>query len=380
MNILYLAEDYFTSAVHHHLCEALEQQDLNMQLFAVNRPSNRNRSLIVHDTECGYSLNTSVLTGSELLYKTIFPHKISTKYRMLSEKADLSAITLTHAATLFSEGALAYKLYKKHGIPYIITIRNSDYFFYAKKMPHLWHLGRKILQAAKAVVFITPFYQKIFFTHPLFRDLKNSILHKSIVIPNGVNPFWLQNRHLKHEEAHEPYKLLYVGRFEACKNIPCIVNALLEARKKHPNLELHIVGGGGNRQKEIEQLINQHKDCIIWHGIITDKAQLMNIYRSCHVFIMPSFETFGLVYIEALSQGLPVLYGQNSGFDGVYPEGTVGYHTAKTDNNDIATHIIRLIQAYPHFLTAIATLSLDDYQWQNIAAKYKMLYEAVLKS
>ncbi|MDR1757880.1 MAG: glycosyltransferase family 4 protein [Bacteroidales bacterium] len=380
MNVLYLAEDYFTSAVHHHLCEELEKQDVNIQLFTVDRPSNRNRSLILHDTPCQYTLSVSELSGREWLYKAVFPYKINTKYRMLSEKVDTSTIMLTHAATLFSEGALSYKLYKEHKIPYIITIRNSDYFFYAKKMPHLWRQGREILQAAKAIVFITPFYQKIFFSHPFFRDLKDSVLQKSIVISNGVNPFWLENRHIMENLAGEPYKLLYVGRFEDCKNIPSVVKALLKVREQYPNLKLHIVGGTGNRQKEIEKLINRHADCIVWHGIITDKIQLRNIYRSCHIFVMPSFETFGLVYVEALSQGLPILYGKDSGFDGVYPDGMVGFRATKTDSNDIAARIVRLIQARPQILTNIAKLSLDDYQWQNIAKKYKILYETMLKS
>jgi glycosyltransferase involved in cell wall biosynthesis len=56
------------------------------------------------------------------------------------------------------------------------------------------------------------------------------------------------------------------------------------------------------------------------------KEKLLNNYRNSDIFIMPSYnETFGLVYIEAMSQGLPIIYTQNEGVDGYFKEGSVGY-------------------------------------------------------
>ena len=55
------------------------------------------------------------------------------------------------------------------------------------------------------------------------------------------------------------------------------------------------------------------------------------------IFVMPSrYETFGLVYVEALSQGLPVIYTRGQGFDGQIPDGEVGYSVKCNDVNEIA--------------------------------------------
>ena len=53
---------------------------------------------------------------------------------------------------------------------------------------------------------------------------------------------------------------------------------------------------------------------------------MIPFYKSAHIFVMPSLtETFGIVFIEALSQGLPLIYTKGQGIDGYFPQGFVGY-------------------------------------------------------
>ena len=63
--------------------------------------------------------------------------------------------------------------------------------------------------------------------------------------------------------------------------------------------------------------MNSYKEYMTYYGEITDKKTLKNLYRENDMFVMPSKnETFGLVYIEALLQGLPILYAKNEGIEG----------------------------------------------------------------
>lgn len=89
------------------------------------------------------------------------------------------------------------------------------------------------------------------------------------------------------------------------------------------------------------------------------------------LFVMPSHsETFGLVYLEALSQGLPVLYTKGQGIDGVFTA-SVGEAVNSRSVSSIGDGIKKIIQKYDSYK------SIDDmsgYSWFSIAKKYKQIY------
>ena len=95
------------------------------------------------------------------------------------------------------------------------------------------------------------------------------------------------------------------------------------------------------------------------------------------IFILPSTsETFGLVYIEALTQNLPVIYTKGEGFDGIYPEGMVGYSTKFGDIDDIVNILKLIINRYDELVCNINQLILNvDFDWNQIAKKYVSKYE-----
>ena len=100
--------------------------------------------------------------------------------------------------------------------------------------------------------------------------------------------------------------------------------------------------------------------------------------RQSDIFIMPSHtETFGLVYAEAMSQGLPVLYTKGQGFDGHFPDGTVGYAVNDHDPTDVAEKIKEAVAHYD-VLARNAYESSIRFSWDTIADRYKGLYEDIL--
>ena len=99
--------------------------------------------------------------------------------------------------------------------------------------------------------------------------------------------------------------------------------------------------------------------------------------RQSDIFVMPSKpETFGLVYVEALSQNLPIVYTKGEGFDGFFPEGEVGYSAISGNVASIAEVIMKVIHNYPIIVNNITRLSLEkDFSWPLIATKYMKLYK-----
>ena len=88
---------------------------------------------------------------------------------------------------------------------------------------------------------------------------------------------------------------------------------------------------------------------------------------------MPSIhETFGLVYVEALSQGLSVLYTKNEGIDGIFDE-KVGESVHPTHLQEIID-ALRLLLSQPNNYEALATNKFDLFSWRHIATKYQEIY------
>lgn len=89
------------------------------------------------------------------------------------------------------------------------------------------------------------------------------------------------------------------------------------------------------------------------------------MFAESDIFVMVSHsETFGLVYIEALSQGLPILYTRGQGIDGTLKE-KIGEAADSYDENSIKKAICRLIDEYEQYEPI--GKSLYRFSWDNIA-------------
>jgi len=104
------------------------------------------------------------------------------------------------------------------------------------------------------------------------------------------------------------------------------------------------------------------------------KEELINIYRNNDIFIMPSIhETFGLVYAEAMSQGLPIIYTKGQGFDGQFLEGIVGYHVNCKDPKDIYKRIKDILKNYES-ISNNCIKKANKFNWGKISDQYHNIY------
>ena len=92
---------------------------------------------------------------------------------------------------------------------------------------------------------------------------------------------------------------------------------------------------------------------------------------------MPSKgETFGLVYIESLSQGLPVLYLRDEGIDGVFKY-KIGEKCNVHSIKEITDSLVNLIDNYSKY--DIDKIDFEQFRWRNIAARYLTIYKSICK-
>ena len=306
--------------------------------------------------------------------------KIKKVKRSIEQWGDLAALDIIHAHCLFSDGGVALLLKRKYGIKYVVAIRNTDFRFF-RTMPHLKRFGLKILKEAEQVIHINPSYQAKLERMMSEYSFDVELQKKSVCIPNGVNEFWHKNRGESKSSYNRPVNLLFVGAFVPLKNVPLLIKAATILSERLP-VKVTLIGGGGRigrggSDKGTLDAIAMGKARGL-DVILVDRVNDLNIlrefYRDADVYVMPSKpETFGLVYIEAMSQGTPVIYSKGHGIDGYFENGNVGYAIEFHTPEEVASKIQLILDKYEGFSRRCVEASVE-FGWEEITKRYVNLY------
>lgn len=309
-------------------------------------------------------------------HRLLFRSKVRRVARDLSSRIDLSGVRLVHAHFLYSDGAVALKLQESSNVPYVVAVRNTDLNAFMKYRPDLCRLRDRVLSQASRVVFLSQAYRRMLLDR-LGPAMRERVAPKSVVIPNGVSRSWLEPPPPRPSDAAGTLRLLYVGDFSRNKNIPRVLEAvaLLAATR---GAVLTLVGEGGDGEAEVDAQIASGRFPFAQRlGRVDDPSALREIYRRHDVFVMPSrLETFGVVYVEALSQGLPIVHSRGQGVDGYFPPGTVAEAVDPDDPADIAAKVTALADRLPAIRESCVREA-ARFDWASIARSYADLYDAV---
>lgn len=371
MRILHLNSYYIDNHLYSHLYNILDpelEQRVYVPIKLDREPEN-----IVH-------LNHGELIFEKIIkpiHKYDYFGKIRKITKDLIQKEAHKNIDFVHAHNLFTDGAIAYNLKKKFGLKYIVAVRVTDIGLQYKYMYHRRFKAQRVLQEAEQIIFISPTSRD-----KLFRMMKKSFISKISpkvhLVPNGVNDFWLDNQQSPTGKSlSNRVNLLYVGQIMKNKNIIQLIHAIqLLNQQKGRDYFLTIIGGENTYEKDFFNTFLQeikHFDWVDYKGKIKEKEKLLQEYRQSDIFAMPSrVELFGLVYIEALTQGKPVLYTKGEGISGFLEEKSIGKSVDPDNLDDIRNAITTIIDnyhTYNNFSEMVA-----PFNWKSIANTYKQIY------
>lgn len=373
--ILHIANDYSGSIVYKNLIGALDQLGIEQIVYTpVKAASSIGKNEIKLQTNGSEIIYSNILNKS--LDRIFYRCKIKKILNDIQSKVNFDCIKLIHAHTWYSDGGVAYLLSKRFNIPYIITVRNSDLNVFQKYLIHERAFGKKILKNAKSVILIAASYkERVLGLHSL-HSVKTKIESKIKIIPNGVDPYWIEHTRKKTplKAPKDIFNILFIGKFSKGKGITALQKAVILLQKAHQfKVKLHIVGGDGNEMHKVVQQIEAFPDLFKYYGKVYEKEQLLRIFESCDIFAMPSrHETFGLVYVEAMLQGLPILYTQNEGIDGFYEE-QIGEKIQQFDPKEIKQKLESLIKNINNYTIPTEKIK-QNHNWSLIANIYQALY------
>lgn len=366
MKILQIANGYLDKKLYANLFNHLDSIGVENQIFVPVQYGKKNTSTqkYVRVVEC-------FSTFDRYLYFSKQKKSLGAVYA----NYDVDNFDIIHAHTLFSTGYTAFKLNKEFGIPYVVAVRNTDVNLFFNRMIHLRRLGIHVLEHAERIIFLSPVYAETVIKKFVPDALKNSIAKRIEIIPNGIDDFYFQNIQERKSRLGKCIHLIHVGDIDKNKNITSTIAAINLLMKEGYEIEFTLVGE--ITDSKLRQIIDE-TDFVKYYGKCP-KERVLSYLRETDMLVMPSHhETFGLVYAEAMSQGLPVIYTKGQGFDGQFKEGSVGYHVDPKDPTDIADKIKKCIDNYAQ-LSSNCLTSVVKFDWVRIAKQYKTIYRSVLK-
>ncbi len=247
-----------------------------------------------------------------------------------------------------------------------------------------------ILQWADRVVAATPAEQA------QLRWLYRAGRRQIVVIPPGVNTERF-NKVICRKDARETLGLnlesnllLFVGRIEPLKAVDTILEALQVLRDKAPSLlrNLHFMIVGGDPKSSRDREMNRLQDLSIKLGInqlvsfvgAKEQTELPKYYAAATAVIMPSdYESFGMVALEAMSSGTPVIASRVGGLQFLVRDQETGFHIPARESISLAECIIELLSdaSRTKDMGLAAARIAQEYAWSRIAERLLQVFEDV---
>lgn len=225
---------------------------------------------------------------------------------------------LVHCHTSFGDGTVGKVLHEKLGIPYIVTVRREIDFENSNLSKNEKTTINETVRKASAVVAPSEHLKR--------KCLKNTGV-EPLLVPNGIESDIIVNHFERNTgEIKTPIIVSTVGRLDSNKRIDMVIDLTGELVKEGFEIILNIIGEGSKKEFLIRKTIDQGlQDLVVFHGN-QPHHEVIRILRNSDIFFLPSkTETFGLVFLEALAQGVPVLGTANQGIHGLGINGVHGF-------------------------------------------------------
>lgn len=210
------------------------------------------------------------------------------------------------------------------------------------------------------------------------RTLVEHLGGDAVVIPNGVDVSFFTRA--EPEPRWTGGTIGFIGRIdEPRKGLPVLMRALPRILAARPETRL-LVAGRGDRQEAVAGLPAEARDRVEFLGMVSDeeKARLL---RSVDLYIAPNTggESFGIILVEAMSAGAPVLASDLDAFVQVLDGGTAGEVYPNEDAEALADTAIRLLGS-PERLASLRERGrrhVRRFDWPTVGADILAVYETV---
>lgn len=362
-----------------HLSEALRQQGHVVYVFAPTYKEQEEEEFVVRYPSFPISVA-----------KAPVPNVLTKLFEEKVKEYEIDVIHVHHPALV---GNIAIKLRKKLGIPVVFTYhtRYEAYLHYVKPLEGL---ERQTGWLNRYLTFFCNHCDMLIAPTP---GMKSYLEEKEYEVPIGVLPTGIPKNHfLPDEKKAEKIKRKYgndvdylfctVSRLAKEKNIDFQLEALRILKEKMStygkSFRYLMIGDGPERENVKKRVCELGlEDNIVLVGNV-ENAEIATYQKACDAFLFSSkSETQGIVILEAMAVGNPVVAVDGSGVRDVVKSGVNGYLVSE-DVNDWANSILHLFESKEKYLTLCegAKNTAADYTESKVAEKAANYYFQMMRN
>lgn len=284
---------------------------------------------------------------------------------------------IIHSHQALPDGLVGSFLKKEFNKPLVVTIHGKDIANDQWSTIHISHSCKKavfdVFQSSSKIVGVSNY-------------IKNSILNfypninskKIAVIHGGISEI----KRTAQNKKDKKIVILSVGALIPLKGHKYTIKAMKEVIKAFPNCQLIIVGEGKEKNNLVHQVNSLGLRNIVNIINFIPQEQLLELMASADIFVLPSWaEGFGLVYLEAMSHGIPVIGCKGQGIEDIVVHGETGFLVEPKNSEEISNIILSLIKN-EELRNKIGKRGQEIvtkyYKWEDNAEKYIRLYSELL--
>jgi len=275
------------------------------------------------------------------------------------------------------DGPIGWALKRVYGLPYLISLRGADVPSdevkrFAKQYKILRPFVRRLWQDADAVVAVSNGLREYAFETTT--DVAITVIPNAIELSTFTPP---------RQRAHDgPVRLLFVGRFNAFKNVETLLKAAAHLKKMEvDNFELQLIGDGEQRSNlerlTVEKELTRQVHFLGW----VDRNAILNFYRQADLFVTATtWEGMPNTVLEAMACGLPVVASRASGLEELVKEGVNGYLVDINDPVALADRLVDLIDnPYERLRMGKESRKVaeQEFAWEYITEQYVEIYQKI---
>jgi len=245
--------------------------------------------------------------------------------------------------------------------------RSNIGYYYGRRWlePYLSYLHRGIAVSEPARDFL----------HQYFPDFPLRVIPNGIDV-NAFKPGLAPIRHLRDDHVN----ILFVGRWEKRKGLRYLMRAFGRVKALRPKTRLVVVGAYDQRQKRsYERWLSENgiRD-VVFAGFVS-LEDLPRYHHSCHIFCAPNTgnESQGIILLEAMAAGRPVVASNIDGFAAVVTHGVEGLLVRPKDDEALAAALLQLVDDADSRATMSEACSkkAQDYSWERVSQRVLSCYE-----